>query len=1014
MDRTQKNAPKAWLWVVGKTDLRRASRATGGPLWNPLFAHMLDTAACAEALWDHYLPPFTRTRLAEAFGGGEESLAKKVVMVLAALHDLGKAAPCFLCMVGDSYRGEDLELDQAGQDWRRQARAAGLPLPDDAQMAGAPWARHEHITAEVLPRILGCECRRRCGGAGRYDNAARGLHAAADILGGHHGHIPNPVTVQSAYPATAAETAGDGWEPVHQDLVDAVLETIGIGREEFAAVLRPQRPSAIPLALGLIVISDWLASDETRFPYRRLGTACSGWWKASRDQAHQAVDDLRLKAWPTVPGGWSELFPDTPTPRPFQAAGLAALPTTGPVLMLVESDTGSGKTKLALAAAHHVAQVTGAGGVYQAMPTRASAGQVAGVLEDFLRSALPPGVKAPLAVVHGTAKADSRVHALLDAGEKAKAEAETDLFDLTSFMGLAMTAQSEPEGGGAVLDEWYLRRWLGLVSPFAVGTVDQIVLGAQRSKHWAVRLFGLCTKTVIIDEAHAYELYQQRLLDAAVAWLADSGTSVVVLSATLPTVIRASLTEAWCKGHQVEATDSGAAGPITVIDAQGIVTRTGPTQAVPSLWTAIDMQPDPGTEALAEDIVSRVEHGGVLAVLRTRVDPCVELFELVRKKTAARGWAPHEVVLLHSRFMPRDRQPLEQAIEGKLGPNPDNKAKPNPRRPERMIVIATQVIEQSLDIDFDLLITDLAPTDLLIQRRGRVHRHKPNDEQRPGWCWHEQLLHDGTPLHMPKMQVLWKAGVDGLPVVEPPEKGRTAPANLDGLVYSPYPLLASWRVIKHKQGADGRTVINTPADSAELIEAVYGERQTSVGAEGQLLNRTWAAWQANLTDEDQEAQARIIAPYDADGTPVRMSQLASGEDVGDGETEGSGLRGIKALSRLGEPTINAIALYQQPDDTLTYDPEGQQPTDLRYRGAQRTKREKTLYRKQQTDLMLNTLPIPAHWFTGKKSLPPPRTWPTLDHPPVRRSPVALLAPDGTCISGPVGIRYSPTAGLERI
>ncbi|MFF7231327.1 hypothetical protein BX264_6023 [Streptomyces sp. 2333.5] len=77
------------------------------------------------------------------------------------------------------------------------------------------------------------------------------------------------------------------------------------------------------------------------------------------------------------------------------------------------------------------------------------------MLEDFLRSALPPSVKAPLAVVHGTAKADRRVHALLDAGEKAKAEAETDLFDLTSFMGLAMTAESEPERGGAVLDEWY-------------------------------------------------------------------------------------------------------------------------------------------------------------------------------------------------------------------------------------------------------------------------------------------------------------------------------------------------------------------------------------------------------------------------------------------------------------------------------------------------------------------------------------------------------------------------------
>ncbi|MFI0219109.1 CRISPR-associated helicase Cas3' [Streptomyces lydicus] len=1014
MAETQQDRPQAWLWVVGKTDLRRVSRKNDGPLWNPLFAHMLDAAACAECLWDHYLPPFTRARLAEAFGGGDESVAKKVVMVLAALHDLGKAAPCFLRMVGDSYRGEDPELQQAGREWRRQARTAGLPLPDDSGMAGAPWARHEHVTAEVLPRILGCECRRRCGGTGRYDSAAKGLHAAADILGGHHGHIPSPVTVQSAFPATAAETVGGGWEPVHEDLVDAVLEIIGVRRNEFAAALRPHRPSAIPLALGLIVISDWLASDENRFPYRRLGTARSGWWKASRDQARQAVDELWLKAWPAAPGGWPDLYPDTPMPRPFQAAGLAALPKAGPMMMLVESDTGSGKTKLALAAAHHVAQVTGAGGIYQAMPTRASAGQVAGVLERFLRSALPSGVTAPLAVVHGTAKADSRVHALLDAGENEKAEAEADLFDLASFMGLAVNGDHTPRGG-AVLDEWYLRRWLGLVSPFAVGTVDQVVLGSQRSKHWAVRLFGLCTKTVIIDEAHAYELYQQRLLDAAVAWLADAGTSVVVLSATLPAAIRTSLIEAWCRGHQVMASDDGAQGPITVIDAKGTVTHTGPTEAVPALWTAIDLQPDPGVEALAERIVSQVEHGGILAVLRTRVDPCVELFELVRQKITRRGWDTDEAVLLHSRFMPRDRQPLEETIEAKLGPNADDKTKPNLKRPKRLIVIATQVIEQSLDIDFDFLITDLAPTDLLIQRRGRVHRHQPNDDARPSWCWHAHLLGDSTRMRMPKMQVLYKPGDDGLPIVEPPEKGETKPSNLDGLIYSPYPLLASWRVIRHKQGPDGLTVISTPGDSAELIEAVYGERQTAEDEEGQLLDRTWSTWQANLADEDQEAESRLIAPYDACGTPVRMSELASGEDIGDGETEGSGLRGIKALSRLGEPTISAIAFYQQADGTtLSYDPDGKQPVDLRYRGAQRSKEEKVLHRKQQTNLLLNALQIPAHWFAGKKALPEPRAWPTLDHPPVRRSPVALLTPDGTCVTGPIGIRYSPLTGLERI
>ncbi|MFI9311031.1 hypothetical protein [Streptomyces triculaminicus] len=77
----------------------------------------------------------------------------------------------------------------------------------------------------------------------------------------------------------------------------------------------------------------------------------------------------------------------------------------------------------------------------------------------------------------------------------------------------------------------------GLCSPFGIGAVDQVVLASQRSRHWCLRLFRLANKAVVIDEAHGYQLFQQRPLQDVIAWLADASTSVVPLPHTIRTAL---------------------------------------------------------------------------------------------------------------------------------------------------------------------------------------------------------------------------------------------------------------------------------------------------------------------------------------------------------------------------------------------------------------------------------------------------------------------------------------------
>ncbi|MFE2838491.1 CRISPR-associated helicase Cas3' [Streptomyces mirabilis] len=984
-----------------KTDQRGASRRRGGPDWNPLPAHLFDTAAVALELWDRYLAPPSRNRLANAFGGGDEDLARSVIAFYTALHDLGKASPAFLNQFGRG-RHSTPRLRRARQIWEKAAREGGLPLP--GEWAGTWWARHEHVTAAALPQLTGCDCTPTdC-----QNRAHRQLHAVAYSLAAHHGHFPDADTVSKAHAATPA-----AWTPVHQAIVQAVAATTNVDLAQLIDIVQPLQPSALIAFTGLVVLCDWVASDETRFTYRNTTENDAKWWKKSQTEANAAVTDLRLNRWQTTDATWEDLWPGT-HPRPFQADAIRIMPTTGPALVIVESDTGSGKTRLALWCAHHLAVRNGYQGLYMAMPTRAATNQAAAEIEAFMNRAVHSDA-ANLAIVHGTSAATQTVHRLIDAARPAPTEDTTDsgIEDLLGFVTGTLDTSEHPDhspaheqpAGRAVLDPWYLRRCLGLIATFGIGTIDQLVLATQKSRHWHLRMLGLMGKTVIIDEAHAYELYQQDLLTAAVEWLADAGASIVVLSATLPASVRQALTTAWNTGLGVTLHDTGETGPITVIDSTGRLRRTGPpADQAPQLHTTISLESDPGPKELAAQLLRQAADGGCTAVIRTRVTSAVTLYEQARAQAAQHGWHDHEIILLHGQLMPRHRQPIEEHLTHLLGPGTEtnrHQQLPNPHRPQRLLVIATQVIEQSLDLDFDHMVADLSPIDLLIQRRGRVHRHTVNDPKRPAWC------------SQPGMRILYipDPTAPGLPLVEPPAHDK--PGNPDAFVYAPYTLAATFRELHTRRTPDGLVRISTPRDSSPLIETVYGPRQDAADAWQPLLHRTWTQWQKDLSEEKAEANARAVHPYTARRrTPVGHRALASGAAHGNGDD--GGLAGIRAVSRLGDPSITAICLYQQPNGNLTYDPTGALTTDLTDHTRASSTTGTAAYRQQQRDLLLNTLAIPATWFRGTRPLPPPEAWPTLDEPALKHAYVILLAPDGTCTSGPIGrIVYIPSAGLTK-
>ncbi|WP_297819928.1 CRISPR-associated helicase Cas3', partial [uncultured Lactobacillus sp.] len=279
--------------------------------------------------------------------------------------------------------------------------------------------------------------------------------------------------------------------------------------------------------------------------------------------------------------------------------------------------------------------------------------------------------------------------------------------------------------GEVVVNSWFSGKKSSL-SHFAVGTIDNLLLLGLKQKHLFLRHLGFSDKVVIIDEVHAYDVYMSSYLKKALQWLGAYHVPVIALSATLPIDKRNELLKAYLKGKYNSKIVTGPANwqknkaypLLSMLDGQGIKQVTD-FEIPQDERRKVEIIRFKGNEQdIVNKALSEISNGGVAGIIVNTVKRAQAIAQLLPNDV--------ETLVLHSEFLAPERERLENRLQKAIGKNA--------KRPSKMVVIGTQVLEQSLDIDFDVLFTDIAPIDLIIQRIGRLHRHninRPKDLEKP-------------------------------------------------------------------------------------------------------------------------------------------------------------------------------------------------------------------------------------------------------------------------------------------
>jgi CRISPR-associated endonuclease/helicase Cas3 len=821
-----------------------------------LLAHLLDAAATAEAMWDRVLPAVVRDDLADGLGI-PTTAARSWVTFLAALHDLGKVCPAF------QLRPEAGALRERYERW-------GGPLSSDGRVP------HGYVTAQAGRELLADPP------FSLTPNVAQELAA---LTAGHHGLFPTPDEMLHADPRLVGR---EPWRSARLTIGQSLGPLLDLPADRPS---RLHRAAAMVLA-GLISVADWIASDDTFFPYASdidnpdQFPDPGRYLKGARQRAHEALSQLGWFGWSgdQVFRSFSDLFPAIVQPRPLQTAAsqLAdTLRSDNPELIVVEAPMGEGKTEAALCLVSGWSRVTGRRGFYVALPTQATSNQMFGRVLAFLRSQ-PHLDRVQLQLLHG--------HAAFSGD-----------FELLRKDGLRLAhpvrvSVDDESADAVVASGWFTHRKRGLLAPYGVGTVDQALLAALQLRHGFVRLFGLVRRAVIIDEVHAYDTYMSTLLERLLEWLAAIRAPVILLSATLPSVRRTALCQAYTRGagHATLPPPPPVAYPrLTRVRGADVTTVPFPSSAQSQrrlhlrwLDGALGSAASTGIAALLSEHLSP---GGCAAIVCNTVGRAQDMY---RSLQAAWSGASDDglprLELLHARFPFRDREIRERRVISRFGP-------PGGRRPTQAVVVATQIVEQSLDVDFDLMVSDMAPVDLLLQRSGRLHRHA---RPRPTACA-EPVLNICQPATSDEEVPQFDAGT--------------------AAVYDAHVLLRSWLAL-----AD-RNQVEIPADLQALIDLVYADdgcwpHPLPAPIEAALA-RTWQALQDDRRIQREEAEKRWVRSPVASVPVWAYSRDPREEDAPELH------QSFQALTRLAPPSVQVVCLHGHADQ-ITLDPSGAAPLAL--------------------------------------------------------------------------------------
>lgn len=781
----------------------------GEPKWHPVAYHSLDVAAVGVI----YLEQSSLLKSCCGLLDCTEQAFLSWSAFLLALHDVGKFSEAF-----QSQRPDLILVLQ-------QRETNPTKIYSERHDSLGFWLWEEYLVDEVLLKI----------GIDDSRNTQRSLKCWLLAVTGHHGMPPKPSGIaDNFFRREDKQTAAD--------FVQAMAELL-LTKEARRIPSNPNFKIASEMLswwfAGVTVLADWLGSSTQFFPYKNQTTDLEKYWEYAQAQAtvalaHSGVSPSAIEQGRTL----KELFPKIQEASPLQQWAVSVDIPQAPQIYLLEDVTGAGKTEAAMMLAYRLMEQGLAEGFFIGLPTMATANamykRVAEVYQKLFTG------NANLVLAHGHKK-------------------------LVEEFAATILPAGTPEHDASQLDETASARcsaWLAdyskraLLASAGIGTIDQALLAVLHSKHQSLRLLGLFNKVLIVDEVHACDAYMQGVLEVLLEFHARTGGPVILLSATLPSRMKQALLNAYAKGrNQVSAPALRSdAYPLatrwhdgqTVLQEEALASRACVSRSVQVHYEADD-------EKVFAHIIAALQQGRCVGWIRNTVADAMAAYGHLSQTIS-----PENITLFHARFALRDRLEKEAQVLASFGEG----SKQHDR--QERLMIATQVAEQSLDVDFDVLVTDLAPIDRVLQRAGRLQRHVRDaqgnrlvasgaKDQRPAPClwvyaptWTEQPRSDWYGAAFKKAQY----------------------------VYGHHGQLWLTAKVLQKGG------FTMPADARNLIETVFSESETlpeslsknAMKAEGQEMSEASLAQLNTLKIDGGYKRGEISDWWSEAKTPSRLGE----------------------------------------------------------------------------------------------------------------------------------------------
>ncbi len=830
--------------------------------YNPLLYHMVDVGHVGQELLKTSVFTSIKKQLLTNMGCLEPQLENWIGYLLS-MHDIGKCHPEFQAKAPNLIGG----LENLGLIFPKESIR-----PYYHSILSGNWLKN-HLKELKWGRTP--------------------IMTVSNSILGHHGMFTGEKIVDH-------QKIIESWEPYRNEfknLLFAYFQPKTWVPENF------KDNSSVGLLLsGLLVLSDWIASNDKLFNRNKESETIldiEKYFFLSKKTAKIAIESLgfnysaNLSDFINFSDIWSN-FTSLTSVQQICKDNLSDL--SGNNLIIIEAPMGEGKTEAALYLSMRL--LKNWKGFYSALPTMATSNQMYKRIYSFLHRIVPT-MKENLQLVHGMSW-------MIDKFSHENTSLQEDAYD------------------------WFKPKKRSLLAPFGVGTIDQCLMSVLWVKFGFLRLLGLAGKTLIIDEVHAYDAYMSSILTRLLNWAFILQIPVILLSATLPLSKKKALVQAYSdstiKNNDISnifKQENNSYPLITVKDSTNSIRfySTKESHKKKKISVYFEINKLEKFEEIADLAISSALKDKCVCLMLNTVKNSQKVYQILEEKCRDKN---NEIILklFHARFPIKQRLRIENEVLEMFDKHTVNLEMTDPEnsRPKRTILVSTQVVEQSLDLDFDEFISEVAPIDLLIQRMGRLHRHsRPN---RP--CGNEIIFRILLPFLHVKKSIYFR---------------------LTELIYHRYILLKTVKTLIKRSNSRKHMQVTFPTDIKPLIEEVYSEKNVTSGAiPDDDLNKSYEKMIQKLEQEINEAKTYLIPPPNK--KRFEFSQIFINPF---GEDEGNAAHNFfYAKTRIGNLTRRVL---------LIDDPSLESIID----------NNTSPYMKIQKKLMENSVNLPQYWFKDCKS-----------------------------------------------